>query len=223
MKQLALHLPSSHASFRPEDFLVSDANRDAYHFVLHPENWTMTYALLSGPEGSGKTHLATLWAEQERAALIQAAALNDAVLQEWSRRPRPLAVDHITGAADETALFHLLNLSKETETPVLLISREEYLSEARLPDLKSRLLAAPKASVGQPDAELLRVLFMKHFSDRQLHLSPDILQYLVNHVDRSGKAVKETVRVLDEHALEKKQKISLSFVRNYLHSRPQKC
>lgn len=223
MKQLALHLQSSYPSFKAEDFLVSEANRDAYRFILHPDQWTMSYAFLSGPEGSGKTHLATLWAENEHATIIQAAALNDAFLQEWSRKPKPLVIDHVTDAADETALFHLLNLSKETRNFVLLVGRNALPVAISLPDLKSRLLAAPKAALEQPDGELLRALFIKHFSDRQLHISPDILQYLVNHVDRSGKAVKETVRVLDEHALEKKQKISLPFVRNYLHSRPQEC
>ncbi|MFO1243467.1 MAG: hypothetical protein U1E36_09795 [Rickettsiales bacterium] len=215
MKQLALQLGASGTSFRAEDYLITAANRQAYHTVMQSE-WPAFYALLSGPAGSGKTHLAMAWATANHAHYTQASILHDAFVSTWQAQPEPLVIDRLETLNEEKLLFHMLNLAKETGTPVLVSGQSTALQRIMLPDLKSRLAAAPQAIVEEPDDELMRGLFIKHFSDKQLQISPDILQYLVNHVERSGTAVDQCVHVIDQQALEKKQKISIAFLRKYL-------
>ena len=218
MKQMALQFGAS-GSRRAEDFSLTKANQEAYRGVLESA-WPQTYMVLTGPSGSGKTHLASIWANARRAPMLDAKLLDEAWTMRWQQAAEPVVIDALETLEDERSLFHVLNLSKETDTHVLVVGGEQALQSVALLDLKSRLLGAPKAVLGQPDDELLRILFIKHFSDRQLHISPDILQYLVNHVERSGKAIAEIVRVLDEQALEKKQNISLAFLRKYLPAPP---
>lgn len=215
MKQLALKFGAAGYSSHAADFSVTEANQEAYRSVVELP-WIQSYMVLSGPSGSGKTHLAGIWAARYQAITIHAEKLDKAWVAEWQQSPMPVVMDDLQTLSDEAALFHLLNLSRETGEKILVVGDESALQPVTLPDLKSRLLGAPKAIISQPDDDLLRILIIKHFSDRQLQISPDILQYLVNHMERSGKAVGETIRVLDEQALEKKQKISIAFLRKYL-------
>ncbi len=56
-RQLPLTLPHRAAMTR-EDFLAGDANRAALALVDAFPDWPSPIALLVGPPGSGKTHLA---------------------------------------------------------------------------------------------------------------------------------------------------------------------
>lgn len=215
MRQMALQFGSAGQTQLAEDYSLTEANQPAYQIVMQAA-WPQSYMVLSGPSGSGKTHLASVWAASVDALKVDAGVLDNNWVAAWQASPKPLVIDSLENLKDEAALFHLLNLSKETMTPVLVVGVDGSAQAITLPDLKSRLLAAPHAMLQQPDDELLRILFIKHFSDRQLQVSPDILQYLVNHVERSGKAVMDAVRVIDEQALEKKQKISVAFLRKHL-------
>src|SRR5690606_33467453 len=115
---------------------------------------------LIGPEGSGKSHLAAIWAEETQAEILSARALAGRDLLALAQRNRALVVedcDRIAGdAAAETALFHLHNFMLPEGR--LLVTAQ---SPARdwgigLPDLLSRLQAAPVALLERPDDRLLQ-------------------------------------------------------------------
>ena len=72
--QLAFDLPAR-ASLRRADFFVSPANALALATVEAATGWPLGKMLLIGPEGSGKTHLAHVWAEAAGAVILQANAL----------------------------------------------------------------------------------------------------------------------------------------------------
>ena len=78
-KQLAFDLPAD-PRYGREDFLVGPANAAAYGLVEAWPNWPDTVCVLTGPPGSGKSHLASIWATRAHAwtaavAEVRAAAV----------------------------------------------------------------------------------------------------------------------------------------------------
>jgi len=62
-RQLPLDLPHV-VSFHREDFLESGSNAAALALVERWPDWPSYAAAIAGPHGSGKSHLASIWAEQ---------------------------------------------------------------------------------------------------------------------------------------------------------------
>src|SRR5437763_16167090 len=118
-KQLAFDLPLD-PRYGREDFLVSPSNERAYGTIEAWPDWPDTIALLRGPAGSGKSHLASIWAADARAWIVDAReATGDKVPHLVSSGA--LAIEDLDRAAlDEAALFHLLNLARERGSFVLM-------------------------------------------------------------------------------------------------------
>src|ERR1700721_283740 len=73
-RQLAFALPHGESLSR-DDFLEGPANAAGLALVESWPDWPNRVMLLVGPEGSGKSHLAAIWAEQAGARSTSAHAL----------------------------------------------------------------------------------------------------------------------------------------------------
>ncbi len=71
-QQLTLDLALRPALGR-EDFFVSTSNAAAVNMVDQWPNWPSYGAIIVGPEGSGKTHLASVWQQRSSAKIIKAS------------------------------------------------------------------------------------------------------------------------------------------------------
>ncbi|MFD1378957.1 P-loop NTPase family protein [Fodinicurvata halophila] len=69
MKQLTLEIEPRPALGR-EDFLVSPGNRAAVEWIDRWPDWPAPTLALSGPAGSGKTHLAQVWRVRSQALAL---------------------------------------------------------------------------------------------------------------------------------------------------------
>src|SRR5437588_12112575 len=78
-RQLALALPHAESLAR-DNFLEGPANSAGLALVDSWPEWPNRIMLLVGPEGSGKSHLAAIWAEQAGARSISAHLLTAAVV-----------------------------------------------------------------------------------------------------------------------------------------------
>src|ERR1700749_4842646 len=100
--------------------------------------------LLVGPEGSGKSHLAAIWAELAGARSISAHALTAAAVPGALATGALVVEDLKSPDLDERALFHLMNLAREEAAFVLITARTQPTAlEIELRDLRSRLRAVP--------------------------------------------------------------------------------
>ncbi len=91
---------------------------------------------------------------------------------------------------------------------MLLISSEPPARwSIALPDLASRLRAAPAVAVAPPDDELLGSIILKQLADRQLHAGAGVVQYLVSRMERSAEAARRVVAALDRRALAERREI----------------
>ena len=200
-RQLAFMLPHAESLTR-DNFLEGPSNAAALALVDAWPEWSNRTMLLVGPEGSGKSHLAAIWAEQSGARSTSAHALT-ATNVPAELATGALVVEDLRAAVfDERALFHLLNLAREDEAFILITARLPPSSlDIELRDLRSRLRAVPVVSLLPPDDHLFRALIVKFCADRQLAVDEQIVSYLVTRLERSYAAVRQAIELLDTESL----------------------
>ncbi|MCB4379175.1 chromosomal replication initiator DnaA, partial [Synechococcus sp. MU1644] len=88
-----------------------------------------------------------------------------------------------------------------------------------LPDLQSRVDAAGHAALDAPDDSLLGAVLAKLFSDRQLTPRPDVIPYLVTHMERSFAAARQIVADLDTASLAQKKPVTRNLAAACLDNR----
>jgi len=210
VKQLTLALALPPPTFAREDFVLSDGNREALAWLDRWPDWPAPALALNGPAGSGKTHLARIWAARTSAALLDATDLEGKTVPDLTALAEAHAtilIDH-ADRAPERAMFHLYNLMRERRGHLLLVAAEPPARwHIALPDLASRLRAAPAIAVAPPDDELLGSIILKQLGDRQLHAGPGVVQYLVARMERSAEAARRVVAALDQRALSERRDI----------------
>jgi chromosomal replication initiation ATPase DnaA len=206
-KQLPLALMHD-PQYGREEFVIGPSNVAALRLIESWPAWPAPIVVLSGPRGSGKTHLAHIWSDRAGAEIAPAVAIDDPVSALHLRRA--LAVEDIDGQrVSEHALFHLINQVVEREATLLLTSRSAAEDWAvGLPDLRSRLRLATPAALGAPDDELLRQVLVKLFADRQLIVDKPVIDYLLLRMERSLSAAVALVEALDRTALAEARRIT---------------
>jgi chromosomal replication initiation ATPase DnaA len=200
-RQLVLAL--GHAeSFAREDFLAGPSNAAALALVEGWPDWPARVMTLVGSGGSGKSHLAAVWAEASGARVLSARLLGETDLPAALATGALVLEDVDPARVDERALFHLLNLAREDEAFVLMTART---SPAAFPvvlrDLASRLRAVPTVALAPPDDVLLRSLIVKLAADRQLSVDEALVNYLANRIERSFAAARAAVNRIDQEAM----------------------
>ena len=200
-RQLAFVLPHEESLSR-DNFLEGPANAAALALIDAWPEWPNRTMLLVGPEGSGKSHLASIWAEASGARSIRARALTAANVPGALATGALVLDDLRPGDFDERALFHLLNLAREDAAFVLVTARQPLTAlEIELRDLRSRLRALPVVALQPPDDRLLRALIVKFCADRQLAIDETVVTYLTSRIERSYSAARDAVALLDREAL----------------------
>lgn len=219
MKQLVFDLPRREALGRT-DFFVSDSNAGAVRWIERWPGWPSPALVLHGPSGAGKTHLAHLWRDRAASSLVEGTALDQARLAEivLGRGANVMLDD--ADRAPETLLLHLYNAILEAGGSLLLASRQAPGTRwPALPDLGSRLRAAPAAAIELPDDPLLGAVLAKHFADRQVRVGREVVAYLVSHMERSLAAAGEVAAALDHAALSRSGAITIPLAARVLAAR----
>jgi chromosomal replication initiation ATPase DnaA len=199
-RQLALAFDHAE-SYAREDFFSGPCNEAALALIDCWPDWPANAIALVGPEGSGKTHLATIWATATGARVISAHALGETELQ-CALATGALVVEDVGVTVDERVLFHLINLAREEGAFLLFTARVAPSAwPVAIPDVVSRLRAMPVATLQAPDDAMLRAVMIKLAADRQLALDESVVRYLLTHIERSFAAARAAVIALDNEAL----------------------
>jgi chromosomal replication initiation ATPase DnaA len=207
-RQLALALDHAE-SFAREDFLSSSCNAAALALVDRWPDWPAQTFALVGPEGSGKSHLAAIWAGEAGARFLAARSLSATRLPAALATGALVVEDIAPGAFDERALFHLLNLAREDSAFVLLTARTAPAGwTVAIADLASRLKALPVVALTAPDDALLRGVLVKLFADRQLAVDESLVGFLAKRIERSIAAARKVVAELDAEAMRQQRPLT---------------
>ncbi len=207
-QQLAFDLPFIEG-LGVEDFHLSPFNNAAFRIVSGWPNWPDPVAVIIGPEGSGKSHLASIWVQRTSATVLTVNDLQINTVTNIKTSSALLIEDMDRLHIDENAVFHLLNLVREEGGHLMITGRERPDRwGVKLPDLLSRLRLAPLVEIAPPDDTLFRVLLAKLLHDRQLIVEPNVIEYLTLRIERSFASAKNIVAALDKLSLSKNRAIT---------------
>lgn len=178
------------------DFLVSDANRIAVAHLERWRDWPLSVSVLTGPPLSGRSTLA-----RHFAAMSGGAVIDDAE------------------GSDEHRLFHAWNAAQTARRPLLLVGQAPPMTwTVALPDLRSRLAAAPHVAIAEPDEALARALIARGFDRAGASYGADVPDWLLRRIERSYGGLAAVIRLLDRAALSSGRKISVAMAKEALQS-----
>ncbi len=223
MEQLVFDLEHRPSHGR-DDYLVVPANELAVRWIDRWPDWPGPFLALSGPPGSGKSHLAEVWRAAAGAMEIPPRALGSADPLGLIGESGAWTLDGLDVALEErpeleARLLHLFNIIHERGGHLLITGRD---APARwpvgLPDLHSRLAAVPVAALGPPDDDLIAAVLIKLFSDRQLQVGSEVIRYVLPRMERSLGAAGRLVDAIDRAALTRHRQITIALVRDVMEN-----
>jgi DnaA regulatory inactivator Hda len=207
--QMALNFPTK-VDFSAENFMENSGNSKALQTIQSLEN-NGDIAVIYGKEGCGKSHLTSLWKNDVNAINLHEIDLFTPEITHVYVED----LDTLTSAQQEH-LFHAFNHIKNVKGALLVTSHIPPAQLDLLADLKSRLLLGEQVEISLPNPQELTVLLSKWAYDRQLELSPEVIQYLLKRCERSPKVLEACIAKLDTLSLEQKRRITVPLAREAL-------
>ncbi len=209
---------ASPTSYHAEDFIRGEANLAALSLIERWPDWPYSLVVVHGPKGSGKTHLAHVFAQRTRAQFIAPQRIGQVPSDQLLAGNHAWVIDGLDAVKSDDALAQLINHARARGDYVLMTARcaPSQLGFA-LKDLQSRLTALPEVALGMPDEALLTGVLAKAFADRQLRVGPDLLHYAIARLERSFEAVHAFAASCDEASLASGRGVTLPLMRGLLH------
>ena len=201
------------------DFLVTTANRDAVAWLDAWPNWPAPVLIIYGPAGSGKSHLGQVFRARAAAREIDPATLGGDGFADLLNGTGDCLIDNADRVKNPEALLHLYNAVAARGGHILMTARHAPAAwQITLLDLRSRLLSAPAAALGRPDDELIKAVLSKLFSDRQVRVDVDVVEFLARRMERSLTEAQRLVAAIDAAALSAHRDVTVPFVREIMHN-----
>lgn len=199
------------------DFFVTSCNEEAYEWIQKWPQWSSHCLILYGPKGSGKTHLAHIWARKANARFVDTTDWMDTNLDQLVSDNPHLILEDLTEGLSQEHLFHLYNVVRQAGGSLLITSSTSpHEWGLTLPDLSSRLKASPWLVIKTADEELLSAMIYKLMADLQIIIPAHVIDYLLKTYDRSFAAIQDAVHAINNYALSNKRKITLPLVKEVL-------
>ena len=151
------------------------------------QSWPSPILYLTGPAGSGKTHIGQAWAGMSGQSFIDNAPSHD-----------------------EAKIFAQMNRALNGEIEGLVLAGPPEWQPA-LPDLSSRLRNTPRAIIGDHDDTILEPILRKLFEDKGRAVSADLVAYLLKHQERSVDTLRRLADELDAAAQAQRKDITKAF------------
>ena len=213
--QLILKFPSTNA-YLAEDYYVSPSNQEAYDFINSWPKWIKRIANIYGPSGSGKTHLVSILAKRTSNLIIKSKELNDKIFFDFKTK-EALTIEDVDIKIPENILFSIWNQALQDNKYLVFTSKEPIsLLNFKLKDLKSRSKDIINLGLKLPSDDLISVILAKNFSDKQIKVEKNHIDYIVKRIDRSYEKISQFVLTLDKYSLEKGGSLSLKMIKEVL-------
>jgi len=203
-------------SFNDHDYYVSDSNYFAFNLIDKWPKWEKRILNIHGEKFSGKTHLSKIFQSKSSAIYLNEKDISNEIFKKI-KLYESIIIDEFSNKFEENLIYSIFNLVDQ-DNKYLLINTETPLSEIKfkLPDLVSRSKNSLQAKIDPPNDELIFALILKNFSDRQIKLEKQIIEFIVNRIDRSYSKISEFIYKVDELSLKKKKPINLKTIKEIL-------
>ena len=218
-KQLYFDMPDKTA-LGIEDYIITESNSFAFDLISRMIKGEINQGVISGPSFSGKTHLSkiliknigineSLYIDRDYKKIIERVGSSNLIVIE--------NIDKVIEDRSEEDLFHIINFTKESDKKLLMTSGKSISNiEFKLEDLKSRLNAILEAKIMQPDDELMKLVLIKIFNDKQLLINPNVINFLKSRLERSYKSINDFIEKIDKFSLEKGKKITIALINDLI-------
>lgn len=209
-------------NYLEDDYILGEANIEAFEYLKQYPLWAsegfgrMVY--LSGKQSSGKTHLASIWQNDTGALkILERDFYNEDIIEKVKSR-KFLIIEDIEKLIEfEKKLFFIINIVSETNAFLLVTSKFTPQNiDFYVRDLVSRLKAFNHIEINDPDLEILKGVFIKLLSDRQLRVPAEVLNFIIQRVKRTFADIEKIVNKLDQLSLSAKRNITIPFIKEHL-------
>jgi len=203
------------SNFLEEDFIKDISNSDVMNFLKKFPNWENKLINIVGEKKSGKTFILQIFKNKNQFLYISNATEFKKKYDKLFDADK-LILDSFE--IDEERFFSLINnfiLHKK----YLIISSTEPLTRAKikLQDLSSRLKQFFLLEIKNPSDELIYSLILKYFSDSQIIIKKDLIDYIVKKIDRSYSRINKFLLKLNDLSIIKKKKIDYKLINEVLN------
>ena len=216
MSQLIFKFPFK-TNYFEEDFYVSENNFEAYKLIESWPKWSSRFINIFGPSGCGKTHLTNIFNKKINSYFIKALDLNNNILSAMKVK-ECLIIDEYKNNVEEKLFYSILNQSYLSNQYIIINSLEPIQSlRVELNDLKSRFNSFVNIGIDLPTDELIKVIISKNFSDKQVKIESNLLEYIIKNIDRSYEAIFDLIHKLDDFSLSAGRSININLIKKALN------
>ena len=203
-------------NYNTDDFFVSESNFFAFNLVLNWPNWGKNILNIYGEKYSGKSHLSVIFQNKFGANKIDAKNLNDNFLTQFKTHQN-LVIENFDENIDEKNMYSLINVV-DRDNKFILINSLTPINQMniKLKDLISRLNNCIFAKINNPDDDLIYAILIKNFSDKQVQIKKNYIEYIIKNIDRSYEKIYEFINKIDQTSLKKKRPIDLKIIKEVL-------
>ena len=213
--QLILKFPS-HQAYKKEDFYVSPSNQEAYDFINSWPKWIKRTVNIFGPSGSGKSHLASILKSKTSCLQIETKKLSDEIFFKFKTK-ETLIIENLDRKVSEKLLFSLWNIALQDNKYFLITSTKPINSyKFKLRDLISRVNSSLIIGINLPSDDLIGVILAKNFSDKQIKVEKNHIDYIIKRIDRSYEKISQFILILDKYSLKKGGSFGLKLIKEVL-------
>ena len=170
-------------NFFEENLIRDISNSNVLNFLDKFPNWETKLINIVGEKKSGKSFILQLFRKKNQFAYINSK-------EDFEKKYDDLfLIDKLIldgFQINEDKFFSLINHFILHKKYLIISSREPLtMLEIKLLDLKSRLKEFLLIEIQNPSDNLIYSLILKYFSDNQIVIKKDLVEYIVKKVDRS--------------------------------------
>ena len=217
MDQLTFRFPFS-KKYYDQDYYVSTNNFSSFKLIDEWPNWPGKWLNIYGEKGSGKTHLSKILENKiKKSRIVSANKINNNVLKDLNILDC-LIIEDFNNNIDEKLLYTIFNHSKQLDNYVLINSLKSLKDlNFNSKDLKSRVNSFIFIGIELPTDDILRVIITKTLSDKQINISPKLIDFIINNVDRSYQKMFKFIKEVDHLSLSTGKSININLIKKVLN------
>ena len=197
-------------SYNEKDFILDSSNEKALLFFNKFPNWENKLINLVGLEKSGKTFLLKILNKKNDFYYLNTFPENNEEFDKLFNFERFLLDINVL---DELKFFSILNHCIINDK-FLVVSSLIPLTQLKLslPDLKSRIKQFYILNIDIPSDQLIYSLILKFFSDNQVIIKKELIEFIVKKIDRSYPRINQFLVKLNDLSIERKKKIDFKLI-----------
>ena len=217
MDQLTFRFPFS-KKYYEQDYYVSSNNFSAFKLIDEWPEWPGKWLNIYGAKGSGKTHLSKILENKiKKSRLVSANKINNNIIKDLNSLDC-LIIEDFNNNIDEKLLYSIFNQSKQLENYVLINSLNSIKNlNFSSKDLKSRINSIVYIGIELPTDDVLKVIITKFFSDKQVNISPKLIEFILNNVERSYQKMFKFIKEVDDLSLSTGKSININLIKKVLN------